>query len=454
MQLMIKKIGFVFGTFLFALLGICMIFVVTQASAANLAEPGAPENPLNEYPSTWVVVVGYTGTLHMVNTASDIVYGPFLTGALGTSTLLDVAVTPNGKTALVSNFGNSVLAFVDISNPISPSLMTTVTMVYTYHEETKSVRQLDGDIITDTMPAEDIAITQDGKYAIVTDGGLSSAAVVVDIAAQKVVTGSYLGANDAQAVAIAPNGTVIFADYFGGALHSYLLDDTGNLTYMDTYTYMINEDTSEISPTGVLTTGWYLPWPINVNIAPNGETVIFCDAFPYTNTSYTDPDYNTPLYQVGVYRIVAPGVLSFTQAIVGLTSGNYQSIAFSATGDKAYMFGNNGENYPYTYNRISVFDITGPGEISLNTEIAAEIPRYASGAFFGVDSIAVINNKAYLGHETTSLVTDTLPTSVHVVDLNTFNVVTLTLPGVPTTTMSVGVAAVPYFIYLPSLLQP
>jgi DNA-binding beta-propeller fold protein YncE len=140
---------FVFGTVLVALLGICMIFIVTQASAANLAEPGAPENPLNEYPSTWVVVVGNTGTLHMVNTASNIVYGPFMTHEMGSEGggLFDVAVTPNGKTALVSNFGDSMISFVNISNPLSPSLMATVTMVITWTDDGNPLVPTDTKII-------------------------------------------------------------------------------------------------------------------------------------------------------------------------------------------------------------------------------------------------------------------------------------------------------------------
>jgi hypothetical protein len=301
------------------------------------------------------------------------------------------------------------------------------------------------------LRAEDIAITQDGKYALVTDGGLLPGVVVLDIAAQKIVTGAQLGVNYANAVAVAPDGTVVIVDYFESALHSYLLDGAGNITYGGTYTYMINQKTGEISPTGVLTTGWVLPRPVNVGIAPDGQTVILCDSVYYTISYYTD--YHTPLYQIGAYRIVAPGVLSFTQAIVGLTSGNYQSVAFSALGDKAYMWGNGGGTYPPAPSRMTILNIDSPGEISLNNEIAAIVPRYAGSALFGVDSIAVINNKAYIGHETISQYTDTLYSSVHVVDLNSLNVLTLTLSGIPTTSPSSGVAAIPYFTYVPILFQ-
>jgi len=448
-----KKIGIVAATFVLALLSVSAVFLVTRVSAANLAEPAGPDNPIDEYPSTWVVVVGLKGTLHMVNTASDIVYGPFLTHEMGSEGggLYDVAVTPNGKTALVSNFGDSAVSFVNISNPISPSLMATVTTMITYTVEGDPLVPTDTVIVTRTMLAEDIAISQDGEYALVTDV-VFPGVVVIDIAAQKVLSGSYLGNDTANAVAIAPDGTVVLADYFQGELHSYLLDDYGNLTYVNSYSYTINENTSEISPTGILTTGWVIPSPVNVGISPDGQTVILCDFSEYTNTVYTD--YSTPLYEIGAFRIVSPGVLSFTQAIVGLTSGNYQSVAFSPTGDKAYLWGNGGKTNPRKPSHLTVLDITGPGQISLNSEVAAEIPRYAGSALFGVDSIAVINNKAYIGHETLGQYTDTLRTSVHVVDLDTFDVMTLTLPGLlnDTENCSTGVAAIPYFIYVPVLI--
>jgi hypothetical protein len=455
MESLIKRICIVFGTVLIALLGISVVFIVTRVSAASLAEPAGPDNPINEYPSTWVIVVGVTGTLHTVNTASDIVYGPFLTGQLGSEGggLFDVAVTPNGKTALVSNFSDAAVSFVNVSDPINPSFMLSLTTLITYTDDGDPLVPTDTEIVTFTMFAEDIDITKDGKYALVTDGGFSAGLVVFDIVAQKEITGSYLGNHFANAVAVAPDGTVVVADYYAGELHSYLLDETGNLTYVNSYSYTINEDTSEISPTGILTTGWVIPRPVNVGIAPDGQTVILCDASYYTNTYYTD--YSTPLYEIGAFRIVSPGVLSFTQAIVGLTSGNYQSVAFSPTGDKAYVFGNGGGTYPAKPSHLTVLDITGPGEISLNNEVAAEIPRYAGSALFGVDSIAVVHNKAFIGHETIGQYTDTLTNSVHVVDLSTFNVLTLTLQGLPPDTApSAGVAVIPYYIYLPLLIQP
>jgi hypothetical protein len=325
------KIGIITATVVLALTSLSAIFLVNRVSATSLSEPAGPDNPINEYPSTWVIVAGYTGTLHMVNTASNNVYGPFLAGQLGSGDggLFDIAVTPNGKTALVGNFGDGLISFVDISNPLNPSIMATVTLAY---NSTSG-----GSINTPAFLVEDIAITQNGKYALVTDGTASNIAFTLDIGARKIVTYTNLGNHYAQAVAIAPDGTVVFADYERGVVHSYLLDDNGYLTYGGTVTYTINEKTGAIDPTGSQTgVGWKFPKPLNVGISPDGETVILCDSAPY---SYTyGSGYRTAYNQIGAYRITAPGILSFTQAITGLTSGDYQSVAFYPSGDKAYIY--------------------------------------------------------------------------------------------------------------------
>jgi DNA-binding beta-propeller fold protein YncE len=398
-----------------------------------------------------VIVTGYTGTLHIVNTGNNTVYGPFLEGQLGTEDvhLSDIAVTPDGKTALIANSGDANLSFVDISNPLSPSLLATVTLQFTYTNG--------GDVYTTTLFPQDIAITQDGKFAVLTDRIIklwhTSNIATIDIAARKVITGMHNYADkNSQAVAIAPDNTVVFADALNGLVRSYLIDDQGYLIYGNTVTYTVNQKTGAIDPTGsqYYTSGWYHPKPINMGVAPDGETVILCDYNPYTETIGVDYAHYT--YQIGAYRITAPGVISFTQAITGVTAGNCQSVAFSATGDKAYLFGNDGDENPEKYNHLTVLDITGPGEISLDNEVAAEIPRYGIGGIYGMESMAIINNKAYIGHEGDD--PSSLKNTVYVVDLNSFEVLTLTLSGIPTDVFSMGVAAIPYFTYVPFLIQP
>jgi hypothetical protein len=63
-----------------------------------------------------------------LGTVPPTVYGPFLSGSLGTpgpddtfDKLYDVAVTPDGRYALISNFRGQTLYRVDVSNPTSPS---------------------------------------------------------------------------------------------------------------------------------------------------------------------------------------------------------------------------------------------------------------------------------------------------------------------------------------------
>jgi hypothetical protein len=330
----------------------------------------------------WVITVNISdATMHVINASKDIVYGPFLEGELGNPNegLLDIAVTPDGKTALVSNFGGSAVYFVDISNPISPSFVVSVTT---------------------PMFAEDIAITPDGRYALVSDGGLSSLIASIDILSPSLVYTANLGMRDAQAVEVAANGTVIAANYLGGTVETLLISATGELTHTNTYTNLIDGES---------------PWPINVGLAPDGETVIVTYAF-------TDA--------VGIYRVIGPGVLTFTGIVTGLP-GNQQSVAFSLDGRQAFVV----SEAPTPTDKLSVLDITAPGQVTLSTAGAADLFADVSGSFFGVDTIAVAAGKAYVGFMSTSNVTRT---HLSVVDLTSFDVYTLPVGAYPH-----GVTAIP-----------
>jgi DNA-binding beta-propeller fold protein YncE len=431
-------------TLALATLALVVFFLAAMATAADPIQAASPG------PTDWVIVTSLSGTLSIVDASNDIVYGPVLSGELGTlaGEVLDVAVTPNGDTALISNFGDQTVYFVDFSNPISPSVITSVTL---------------------PMLPEDIAITPDGRFALVTDGGFSSWVASLDIVSRTLVYTADLGALDAQAVDIAPDGTVIVADYWGGLVHTLLLNASGHLTYTGSYSYTITPDggiilascsgslARTVSPdassysmvagrdSDLIGLGEsqgasaaddaYLPWPTNLAIAPDGQTVIVCDAFPYYPPTST-------LSAVGIYRITAPGVLSFTGAITRLTR-SAQSVAFSPAGDKAYLSGNGGDPTENEYDQLSVLDITGPGMVSLNMDNAADLPRMTSGHFFGVDTIAVANGKAYVAYPVPGF---GVSNDLRVVDLTDYSVKRLSLVG----ESHHGVAVIPMRrIYLP-----
>lgn len=287
----------------------------------------------------WVITVNYNDmTIHTVDTASNTVYGPFLGGQLGTpgQDLLDVAVTPDGNTAIVSNFWGQTY-FVNVSDPTNPSLLGSL------------------DLSGVPLYAEDIAITQDGQFALVTDGWGSTVVASVNIATRTLVDTKDLTPNKAEAVAVAPNGTVIVAGTDTNTLATLTIDGAGNLTVGSNYTNGLNT-------------------PINVGVAPDGQTVIVCNFWDDT---------------VGVYQVTGPGTLTYIGTVSGLPGGQ-QSVAFNAAGDKAYVVSEDPSP-----DQLSVLDITAPGNVSLNTAGAANLLGDSTG-FYGVDRIAVTDGVAYV----------------------------------------------------------
>jgi DNA-binding beta-propeller fold protein YncE len=405
------------------------------AQAAPVATSDSPEI------ADKVIVVNVTGTINIIDTATDIVYGPYLSGTLGSpfGMTLDVAVTPDGNTALISNFGDSAVFLVDITDPFSPSVVMSMTM---------------------PMFAEDIAISPDGKFAVVTDGGFNQNLATIDLISRTVVYTANLGTIYMNAVAIAPNQTVVFADYFEGEVHTALLDPTGVVSYTGSYSYTIRPDgtvsdtypssapspgqipglreNTFVSPEGALATSSAFLRPVNVAIAPDGQTVFICNVEPYTSTM------DMARYHVGVYRISAPGELTFGGVITGLNWAT-QSVAFSADGNLAYLAGNRGEPLDAAYDQLSVVEISAPGVARLLINGAADYPRRTSSQLFGVDTIAVANGRAYLGFPTISG-SDSI---LRIIDLGDYSVRPRHTFGTP-----VGVGVIPVKkLFFPILSQ-
>jgi len=413
-----KKFGLLVVTFLVSMIAVFGLLRFASVLAANVLM-AVDEKPVQSPQAVdavtpgvghWILTANMvSSSLRIVNTANNEVYGPFLQDELGSDGggRFDVVVTPDGKTALISNFGDSTVYIVNMANPISPSVITSVTIPYF---------------------AEDMDITPDGKYALVTDGGFSSKVASINIVSGTLVYTAELGTAQAQAVAIAPDGTVIVADYWNQAVHTLLVDDMGAIiTNVNTYTYTY--------PGYVITdtNGW--PRPINIGIAPDGKTVIVCDAISST---------------IGVYQILAPGVLTFTGVVTGLqgtfpydglSNPGAQSVAFNEAGDKAYVIMN---HFVYSYtayeDRLAVLDINGPGQVSLDAGGVVTVPHMTGSQFFGVDTIVVADNKAYVGYPTGSLAGDS--TNLAIVNLTDYSVTT-TMVLSRDVSLPTGVAALP-----------
>jgi hypothetical protein len=145
--------------------------------------------------------------------------------------------------------------------------------------------------------------------------------------------------------------------------------------------------------------------PVNVTISPDGLTVLAPDVATYIDT--TLPQY-TSLYSMGVYKITAPGVLEFQDALISLPHA-FQSAVFTADGTQAVLLGNEAMSVdtttlPATYltpnDRIYLLDIQAPGAVALHSGPTADLKHHTSCQLFGVDNLAVQEGVAFASYPT------------------------------------------------------
>jgi len=293
-----------------------------------------------------VFVNSNTNNIQFIDPATNETTGPWLAGQLGSygGGLFDVAITPDGKTAFVSNFGDSKIFCIDISGGFNaePQLVKGVRIGFF---------------------AEDMVITPDVKYVLVTDGGFSARAAVISIYDNGIID-PYLLKNNvfknryANAVDITPDGkTVLFADYFQGRAYSYALQNDGTLVFINA--------------------AWVLPFrPVNVTISPDGHTAIMACA--------------------GHSALVALAIddtgLIYKTTTVPMPFKNGQSCVFNQAGDKAYYLSNSQNGGT----KVVVLNVTGPGDVSpTGTNITVK-PMRGTSQLFGVDTIALSPDENYL----------------------------------------------------------
>ena len=276
-------------------------------------------------------------------------YGNLLLNQLGSEGggRFDVAVTPDGKKALISNFGDSAVYAVDISAPTNPVVLGCVSNGFF---------------------AEDISIAPNGRFALVTDGGFSPRMGIFDLSNFTTSLTYSITSGNANAVAVAPdNQTVVMADYFGKRIICGALGPTGLV--------------SETVLTCRSYPGTNLNLPVNVSISPDGQTVLTSNA----NTN-----------EVNVFRIVSPGVVvtGTTPVVAGVAPFNgMQSIVFSPLGDRAYVLCN-GIDYSVDTNGVgtnvlSWLQINDPGNVTLGGVNVAPLASKPTSQLFGVDNMDV-----------------------------------------------------------------
>lgn len=442
---------------------LAILLLCVTIAAPTVAQASTPATSSVQH---WLVVTGsepaedstteFYDALYTIDPDTNTVYGPFLKNELtaidelgvpqGGDTF-DLVVTPDGNTALVSSFGSSKIHFVDISDPLNPTYLSFVTL---------------------TFYAEDIALTPDGRFALVTDGGFSSSVAVIDIATRTQI--SVLDMTDqftdpasgepysgyANAVAVAPNGTVLMPDYFSGMLHTAFLADDGTPTYSATYQYYVSVDgTVTTDPSSDPDTVYSPFMPVNVTIAPDGVTVLVSDVQNYAGI--TDAPQYTCQYTVGVYRISAPGVLEFEGAITGLDHA-LQTIAFDNSGRVGAGLGNGAGSYDsttgtvYENDRLYTIEVLAPGMVEIDPLKSVDLLRITTSQLFGVDGLTIDRGNAYATYPIITIDTELYPERyVSVVNLNSQTLTQIDW-GSSGTHQLTGIASIPVqLIFLPTV---
>lgn len=296
-----------------------------------------------------VVVNGETVRgISLIDPVTDTAIGPFLQDLLGDAgtELLDCVVTPDGKTAIVSNFSAQRLFFIDVGT-IPPSLLGSVSL---------------------PISAEDLALTSDGRFVLATDGRGSSGfftliIVSVDVATRTVVGQfSSFGFFAAQSVAItSDNRTVVTTDSDGGFITPFQLNSNG--------TFGMGTSTGTLS----------FDRPVNVAVAPDGKTGVVC------NLSGTSME---------IIRIdSSTQTVSSIGRVLDLPGGQ-QGAVFTPDGTKVLVL-----SVSPSLDQLAILEVRGSGFI-MDTGQRVRLLSDLTSSFFGVDVIAVTpdGTKAYIGN--------------------------------------------------------
>jgi DNA-binding beta-propeller fold protein YncE len=255
------------------------------------------------------------------------IYGPFMSGM----TTHDVAVTPDNVYAVATSFYGQAVYVINIKDPTNPVLAGKISVSFS---------------------AEDVAISPNGKFAVVTDGGGSSSIIIINLA--NFSYSSYsLKSGYGDSVTIAnDNETVILGDY------SYSRLVYGKIN--STFTGLVSERT-------ISTPDYY---PINSALSPDGKTLVV-----------------TPIGSgyVNIFEVKSNGDIALGANYRVRVADNPSSAAFSPDGTKAYVLSGG------TPDRFSWIQVTGAGVASQGGVAVASLnTSHGWGAgFWGVDAIAV-----------------------------------------------------------------
>jgi len=291
----------------------------------------------------------------------------------------DVLITPDQTRGFVTNFNSEVFVIDLTASP--PRLAEGPNPIPVSND------------------GEDLAISPDGKFLLVSDGGAGDPISVVEIASQTEIHTLPVGF-DTTSVEVCSGGSVLATSVVDQAVRRLTLSDTGVLT-----------DTGEVLS--------FDDGPNNVLCAPDGLSglVIIRD------------------YPSGIHSFKVPGLqaadtrpLSGTAGISGL---------INAAGDRVYVRNNgdfvNDEGFVEVFGAVDVFGYNVATAVLSDTPLFS-IPITYGAQYYGMDQMAVHPNKAKL------YVSE--PNALNVYDANTGTLLTsITDPNIVDPT-GVTVAAV------------
>ena len=343
--------------------------------------------------------------------------------------LFDAVITPDGKTAVVSNFGMQIVYFLDISNPDSPTVLGSVPITY----DTGKVDE-GGKPIVYSFFAEDIALTPDGRYLLVTDGGFTPYVALINVRTRTLKTIWHLttpGVDEegkpidigyyANSCSVAGDGrTVLLTDYFEGKIHVFLMNpDAGTLEYRQSFdTYSTLKEPVDVRLVNAATAKGRESLygkkpvevgirPVNLAISPDGRTAVAVGTAMDPGSSIED---YTSSCSPWVYRVNAPGRVVFKGKVdLPKVARGAQSGAFSRDGSKFYLGVNEYRDPSALYDEegkkiikivpnyvIYVFRVTPEGNlIDTGARVQLATARGTS-QLFGVDTMEVDPENRYL----------------------------------------------------------
>ncbi len=285
---------------------------------------------LNEY--VWVHNASHS-SLQILDTADNQILDVSWPISYSLPEGLDFAVSPRNDFMLLTSFSGNEVYHFDISNPFYPAPIATYSLGW---------------------PAEDVALSQDGRFAVISDGGNSTNIGLIDLQSRAVVQTIDIYPRYAQCIDLSSDGKVLVGDYNNSRVYQYLLDaDTGTLVDSG-LAIQISENL------------------FNISIHPGGSFALIATV----SNGY-------------VFKLNNDNSMSLIQTI---PTGGSQSAIYSPDGERAFF------HKLYSPNAVKDYTVNSDGILSLANNHA--IGTNHSNGYYGVDVIASNYNgtKVYAGH--------------------------------------------------------